>query len=66
MSRSRAIVDRDEELGLERKIGNTNDILSVEFFEAGLLAAKSVGRFNILFVTVIVCPLVLPHFRNFR
>lgn len=37
------------ELGLERKIGKTDDKLSVEFFEAGLLAAKSVGRFNVLF-----------------
>ena len=48
-SKSRVIVDRDEELGIERKIGNTNDILSVEFFEAGILAAKSVGRFNIFY-----------------
>ena len=37
------------ELGLERKIGKTDDKLSIEFFEAGLLAAKSVGRFNLLF-----------------
>ena len=37
------------ELGFERKIGKSDDILSVEFFEAGLLAAKSVGRFNVLF-----------------
>lgn len=36
------------QLGLERKIGDTNDILSIEFFEAGLLAAKSVGRLNIM------------------
>jgi len=41
--------DDGAELGLERKIGKTDDKLSVEFFEAGLLAAKSVGRFNIIF-----------------
>jgi endonuclease G len=38
-----------DELGLERKIGKTNDILSVEFLEAGLLASKSIGRLNVLF-----------------
>lgn len=37
------------EIGLERKIGKTNDLLSIEFFESGLLAAKSVGRLNVLF-----------------
>lgn len=37
------------QLGLERKIGKTDDKLSIEFFESGLLAAKSVGRINILF-----------------
>lgn len=34
------------DIGLERLIGATNDFLSVEFFEAGLLAGKSVGRLN--------------------
>ncbi len=34
------------ELGAERKIGRTDDILSIEFLEAGLLAAKSVGRLS--------------------
>ena len=34
----------DEDLGLERLIGSTNDLLSIEFLEAGLLAARSVGR----------------------
>lgn len=33
-------------IGLERKIGPDNDILSIEFLEAGLLASKSVGRIN--------------------
>lgn len=43
-------IDYDRaKLGLERKIGKTDDMLSIEFFEAGLLAAKSVGRFNVLF-----------------
>jgi endonuclease G len=35
--------DQKSEVGFERKIGLTNDILSIEFFEIGLLAAKSVG-----------------------
>jgi hypothetical protein len=38
-----------DELGLERNIGKTNDILSIEFLEAGLLAARSVGRITVLF-----------------
>ena len=37
---------RDSEKELERKIGSTNNILSIEFLELGLLAAKSVGRFT--------------------
>ena len=35
--------EQKSEVGLERKIGPTNDILPIEFFEVGLLAAKSVG-----------------------
>ncbi len=31
-------------LGLERLMGGTNDFLSIEFFEAGLIAARAVGR----------------------
>ena len=31
-------------LGLERLMGGTNDFLSIEFFEAGLIAAHAVGR----------------------
>ena len=38
-----------DDVGLERKIGSTNDILSIETFEAGLIAAKSVGRINKMF-----------------
>ena len=37
------------ELGLERKIGKTDDKLSIEFLEAGLLASKSIGRISVLF-----------------
>ena len=36
-----------DETGLEQLIGSTNEILSIEFFEAGLLAAKSVGRISV-------------------
>jgi len=35
--------------GLESTIGRTKDILSIEFFEAGLLAAVPVGRVNVAF-----------------
>lgn len=35
--------DQKSKVGFERKIGSTNDILPIEFFEVGLLAAKSVG-----------------------
>ncbi len=35
------------EFGLERKLGAINDILSIEFLEVGLLAAKSVGRLTV-------------------
>ncbi len=35
--------DQKSKVGFERKIGPTNDILPIEFFEVGLLAAKSVG-----------------------
>jgi len=38
--------NRGFENELERKIGPTNNILSIEFLELGLLAAKSVGRFT--------------------
>lgn len=34
-------------IGLERQIGKTHDILSIEFLEAGLLAARAVGRLRI-------------------
>jgi len=37
---------RDSENDLERKIGLTNNILPIEFFELGLLSAKSVGLFT--------------------
>lgn len=33
-----------QEFGLERLVGTSNDLLSIEFLEAGLLAARSVGR----------------------
>ena len=36
-----------EDISLERVIGPTTDFLSIEFLEAGLLAARSVGRINI-------------------
>lgn len=41
-----ALVPNDQEDGLERKIGVTNDILPIEFLEIGLLAARSVGRYS--------------------
>lgn len=44
-----AFSDRQQKLAEEdfqRKIGLTNNILSIEFFELGLLAGKSVGRFT--------------------
>jgi endonuclease G len=34
-------------LGLERQVGLTRDILSIEFFEAGLVAARSIGRVSV-------------------
>lgn len=40
-----AVVTADT--GLEQLIGPTNEILSIEFFEAGLLAAKAVGRIRL-------------------
>lgn len=36
----------DDGTDVERKIGAVNNILSIEFLEIGLLASKSVGRFN--------------------
>lgn len=41
---TRNIIKTETDIGFERKIGDINDILSIEFLEAGLLAAKSVGR----------------------
>ncbi len=38
-------------LGFERAIGATGDILSIEFFEAGLLAARAVGLISVNFGT---------------
>jgi len=37
---------QNSEKDFQRKIGLTNNILSIEFLELGLLAAKSVGRFT--------------------
>lgn len=39
--------EKNVAIGLERKIGKSNDILSIEFFELGLIAAKSVGRITL-------------------
>lgn len=39
--------NQKSKVGFERKIGPTNDILPIEFFEVGLLAAKSVGRLKL-------------------
>jgi len=36
------------EVGFEQQIGPTNEILSIEFFEAGLLAAKAIGRIRVM------------------
>ncbi len=38
-------------LGLERKLGMTTDFVSIEFFEAGLIAARSIGMVNLDIVT---------------
>jgi len=35
------------ELGLERLTGVSNDLLSIEFFEEGLIAAQSVGKLTV-------------------
>ena len=43
------VVDEDlQSLFLERQIGKTNDIVSTEFFEFGLLAQRAVGRVSYL------------------
>ncbi len=34
-------------VGLERQVGLTRDILSIEFFEAGLVAARAIGRLSV-------------------
>ena len=41
--------DRLDNLGLQRLIGPTNDILSIEFFEVALNASKAVGRISKMF-----------------
>lgn len=39
--------DKSAELGFERKIGIINDIISIEYLESGIEAAKAVGRIEL-------------------
>jgi S1-C subfamily serine protease len=48
-SRMRLSDFKTHAVSLERSIGRSNDILSIEFFEAGLLAARPVGYISVNF-----------------